>query len=68
MSADPDPGWPKLSHQKGEKEEGLYLKSMNVLCRGLRRHIRYDGFLSKIFLKFVIKNLVWIRIRIRNQH
>jgi hypothetical protein len=49
MTADPDPGRPKLSPKKGEKEEGPYLKSLNVLCRGLRRHIRCDGFLREKF-------------------
>jgi hypothetical protein len=34
----PDPGRPKLSPRKGIIEEMSFLKSLNVLSRGLTRH------------------------------
>jgi hypothetical protein len=39
-SADPGLGRPKLSPKNGKNEETSSLKSLDVLCRGLGRHIR----------------------------
>jgi hypothetical protein len=47
-SAVPDPGRPN-GPQKGTNEGISCLKSLNVLCRGLRRHSVYDVFKHNIF-------------------
>jgi|688.fasta_scaffold217636_2 hypothetical protein len=62
-SADPDPGRSKLFPQKEKNAEISCFVSLNVLCRGLRRHISWimthDGFDQK---KFQFKNVTIIVI------